>query len=119
MTIMGDDSDNIDGYRGMGKVKTQKFFEKYESIENFLESPDTHPTMDKEVLRKLVHRNELLMNLKGYYNRYGKELKVLFYKGIKDPKVDKERFLKICRQFGMNKMMSSGFINQFKQLRNA
>lgn len=116
LTLLGDKSDNITGYPGMGEKRTSALLEKYGSIKRFLESSDGHNIIDKDKLYELVERNRILMDLRGYYNEYRNEIKIQFH-GNRHPKIDKEKFLAISAKYGMRKFMSSGFINQFKWLR--
>lgn len=74
LTLIGDDSDNIPGYRGMGEKRTQAFLEKYNSIAEYLESNDEIPSLDKTKLRQLYELNRCLIDLRYFYKKYVKIL---------------------------------------------
>ena len=53
LCMLGDDSDKIPGYRGMGEVKTKDFLAKVNSIEDFLLGDNTYGKLDKEKLNQV------------------------------------------------------------------
>ena len=117
LTLVGDDSDNIAGYPGIGEKRATDLLEKYGSLVNFIDSGDKHSIIDRKKLLELMKRNSVLMDLRLYHKMYKKETRVMYYKDISDPAIDRIRFLKVSAKYGMNKFMSSGFLDQFKILK--
>ena len=115
LTLVGDKGDNINGYPGIGEKRAKEFLKEHFSIKRYLETGQQYKNIDNEKLRALYERNKILIDLKGYYERYGDELKIKFY-GSPNPQINKEKFLRLSAMLGMKSFMSSGFINKFQWL---
>lgn len=116
LTLVGDDSDNIKGYPGMGEKRTTDLLDKYGSLVDFIDSGDKHNQIDRDKLLGLIKRNSLLMDLQLYHKKFKSKVGIVYYKDTAKPKIQRKNFLKVSARFGMRKFMSSGFINQFKNL---
>lgn len=115
LTLLGDKSDNINGYRGMGEVKTKQFLDQFGSLESFIIQKHKHSVVQVDTLLELMKRNEILIDLGKYHDKYKEELKTVFYLDPK-PKIQRNNFLKISAKYGMNKFMSRQFMSEFKTL---
>lgn len=116
LTLDGDTSDNIPGYPGIGPVKASELLEQYGTLVNFIQSNDNHSIIDKERLLEIIKINRVMIDLPYFYSIHKKDLKTVFYKDDKNPKINREKFLKLSAKYNMQKLMSSSFINQFKHL---
>lgn len=116
LTLLGDKSDNIAGYRGMGEVKTKQFLNDFGSIASFIQQKNKHSVIELDKLLELKERSDILIDLRKYYEKYGKELTTVFIQGKAKPKIQRDKFLKISARYGMNKFMSKQFVGDFKTL---
>jgi 5'-3' exonuclease len=116
LSLVGDDSDNIPGYRGIGPKKAADFLEEYGSISNFLSvKTNKFPGIDRVTLIKLVKVNSLLINLEVFYEVNKDTLKTIFYKDSQ-PKFNFKEFRTLCGKFGLRKFMQEDFTRHFKNL---
>lgn len=116
LSLVGDDSDNIPGYKGIGPKKTADFLERYESIENFLsDKKNQFPGIDRKKLRELIKVNSILINLEVFYEVNKDTLKTIFYKDSK-PTYNYKEFKSLCDKFGLRKFMQTDFTRHFKAL---
>jgi DNA polymerase-1 len=117
LTLLGDTSDNIPGYRGMGEKKSAAFLAKYNSIQAFLDSKEEFPSIDRNKLLEVVRINRLLIDLSYYQSKFKEELTIQFIGDTSKPKIKAEKFKAICKKFRLNKFMSTSFIKQYIDLR--
>ena len=82
LCLVGDKSDNIPGYIGIGEVKARKFLDEFGSIQNFLDSDGEFPGIEKEGLKDLYERNKPIIDLREALKQYP----------IKKNKVPMERY---------------------------
>lgn len=113
LSLLGDDSDKIPGYRGMGEVRTKQFLAKFGSIKNFLMSDETFGKLDKKELKRIYRLNRKLISLKWFYKNYMDGVDYSFYKNIPDPKLKRKAYKKLCIKFGLRQNRQDEFINQF------
>lgn len=118
--LVGDKSDNIPGYSGIGEVRGAKFLEKFGSIKAYLDDEDAeYPGLnDKEKLREIWERNRLLMDLPLFNKTYLKNKSIRYHKGISKPEFNDEEYMAICRKYGLKTMMMEKFINTIKSWRS-
>ncbi len=99
LCLVGDNSDNIKGYPGIGEVRGKQFLKEHSSIENFLSSNKTHKGIDKEKLEQLYATNRQLIDL-AYYNKlHMAKAKLKFFKDDKQPEINKPALFKICDEY--------------------
>lgn len=71
LCLLGDKSDDIPGYYGMGEKKTRQFLDKYGSIQKYL---DQNECMDYDPQHKkmleVYDRNKKMIDLKWFCNTY-------------------------------------------------
>jgi 5'-3' exonuclease len=116
LSLLGDKSDNIPGYRGMGEKKSTELLSKYGSLQAFLDSNDKFPPIDRNKLLEVIQINRTLIDLSFYHSEYKNELTLDFIGGTSKPKVKLENFNAICRRFNLQKFMSGAFTKTFIDL---
>lgn len=117
LSLVGDSSDNIPGYRGMGEKRTKSFLNEFLTIKLFLKDKrNKFPIIDRDTLLEVVERNRILIDLRYFYSIHRDEMKTVFYNNKKNPKLNKKKFLKLCAKYNMQKLMGKSFIKPFKQL---
>lgn len=115
-TLVGDKSDNIKGYPGIGPKKAQDFLRDHESIDKFLDSEYTHPVIKKKLLSEIKRLNRKLMSLELYYELNKEMMKVKWIQDNPNPKYNHEKYINHCKKFGLNKVMGNGFTRRFREL---
>ena len=108
LSLVGDKSDDIEGYPGMGPKKTRTFLDKYCSIKNYLKDHDD------EKMKAVYEKNRQLIDLKWYINNI--PLKSLPMKRYKDKNIKLEKFKEICISYSLSSFLTNNFINIFEQL---
>ena len=117
MILRGDDSDNIPGYFGIGDKKAKTLLEKFGSIPNFLISDEGIHNIDKGKLNLLYQKNSAMMDLEFFSNKWNKDLEIEWYKGKKKPKINRDKFLRLCNKYGLNTMNKNRFITHFEKIK--
>lgn len=113
LILVGDNSDNIKGYKGIGPVKARQFFNKFESIENFLSDKDNEfPWITWEGLEDLYQRNRVLIDLAYCLKKYP-----IKKWPIVQRKYNSEKLLKHLDKYSMNSFMKPDFMKPFKTLK--
>lgn len=114
LSLVGDTSDDIPGFKGIGPVKARQFLDRFESIEN---SFGTGYWKDEDEAKKIWERNRLLIDLKYFIEKYPMNNALLpLVSSRKDPNYDK--YLDICIKYSLNSMRTSIFLEPFKKLIN-
>lgn len=109
LSLVGDKSDDIEGYPGMGPKKTRNFLDKYGSIQNYLKDHDD------EKMKAVYEKNRQLIDLKWYIKNI--PLKSLPIKRYKDKNLKLEKFKEICITYSLASFMTNNFIKVFKELK--
>jgi len=90
LVLLGDSSDKIPGYKGVGEKKTAKFLAEFGSIVDFLQDPEaTFKGIDRDKLREIYTINKKVIDLKYFYRKYQKNLRVPFVRTPEDMDFDK------------------------------
>ena len=110
LSLVGDKSDDIEGYPGMGPKKTRTFLDKYGSIKNYLNDHDD------EKMKAVYEKNRQLIDLKWYINNI--PLKSLPIKRYKDKNLKLEKFKEICITYSLASFMTNNFIKVFQELKS-
>lgn len=114
LSLVGDNSDDIPGFRGIGPVKARQFLDRFGSIEN---SFGTGFWKNEEEAKEIWERNKILINLEYFIESNpitSKELPL--FHSRKDPNYAK--YTEICTKYSLNSMRTSLFIEPFKNLTN-
>lgn len=110
LSLVGDKSDDIEGYPGMGPKKTRIFLDKYGSIKNYLKDHDD------EKMKAVYEKNRQLIDLKWYINNI--PLKSLPIKRYNDKNLKLEKFKEICITYSLASFMTNNFIKVFQELKS-
>lgn len=110
LSLVGDKSDDIEGYPGMGPKKTRTFLDKYCSIKNYLKDHDD------EKMKAVYEKNRQLIDLKWYINNI--PLKSLPMKRYNDKNLKLEKFKEICITYSLASFMTNNFIKVFQELKS-
>lgn len=118
LTLVGDDSDDIPGYAGIGHKKALSFLEKYGSISAYLSRDEyLRDDMEHEKMNEVYNRNRSLIDLKWFINMY--KLDKLPIRIPKDPKLKIESIKRFAIKHSLGSFMTdlflSKFTNQFKR----
>lgn len=70
LCLVGDKSDDIPGYKGIGVVKARMFLDQFGSIRNFLKSDSEFKGIDRDGLKDLYKRNKLLIDIRLALKKY-------------------------------------------------
>ena len=109
LSLVGDKSDDIEGYPGMGPKKTRVFLDKYGSIKDYLKDHDD------EKMKAVYEKNRQLIDLKWYIKNI--PLKSLPIKRYKDKNLKLEKFKEICITYSLASFMTYNFIKVFQELK--
>ena len=113
LSILGDKSDDIPGYKGMGPVKTSEFLNQFGSIEKFLsDKSNKYSGIDHEALEFLWERNKSLVDIK-----YGLDTHPIEKVPIKYSEFNKHNITLSLNYYEMYSMMKEEFLEPFKQLK--
>ena len=109
LSLVGDNSDDIPGFPGIGPVKARKFLDKWHSIAKYLEL-----NADAK-MKEVYERNKQLIDLKWFVDNHSLDLdKVL--KTYTRRKINYEKFREVCIEYSFNSFMRDIFIEPFKKL---
>ena len=109
LSLVGDSSDDIPGFPGIGPVKARKFLDKWHSIAKYLEL-----NADGK-MKEVYERNKQLIDLKWFVDNHKLDLdKVL--KTYTRRKINYEKFREVCIEYSFNSFMTDIFIEPFKKL---
>ena len=110
LSLVGDKSDDIEGYPGMGPKKTRTFLDKYGSINDYLKDHDD------EKMKAVYEKNKQLIDLRWYIKNI--PLKSLPMKRYKDKNLKLEKFKEICITYSLASFMTNNFIKVFQELKS-
>lgn len=115
LTLIGDKSDNIPGYKGVGEVGARKFLDEYGSINKFLKhSKDpSFGKIERSLLKILYRRNRKLINLQ----RVAKKIKVIPITLFKDHDIAWKRTDRMLNKFRLSTMINNDFKKTFNILK--
>lgn len=108
LSLVGDKSDDIEGYPGMGPKKTRTFLDRYGSINNYLKDHDD------EKMKAVYEKNRQLIDLRWYIKNI--PLKKVPMKIYKDKFLNLDKFREICITYSLASFMTNNFIKVFKSL---
>lgn len=114
--LMGDTSDEITGFRGVGESKAPAFLRQFGSIQRYLDDEDAMYTglTDKDRLRKIYKRNRKLMDLRYFNEKYNANREISWYKGKKYPTFNEVKYLDFCSKYGLRTFQTKPFMDIIK-----
>lgn len=110
LSLVGDSSDDIPGYSGIGPKKARTFLDKYSTIENALK---VGCELDK--LKEVWERNRLLIDLRYFLTKYPLPLPII---PLHKKKQRLEKFSEISESYSMKSFLTLLFQQPFKDLYN-
>lgn len=112
LSLVGDTSDDIKGYPGIGPVKARQFLDDWKGIHFFLLDPNnTFKGIDKDKLKEVYEINRTLIDLTFFIKNYPlKKLPIVY--GKSNPEKLKEIFI----EYSLSSFRSKEFLETFKKL---
>ncbi len=104
--FLGDSSDDIPGYKGIGEVKASQFLKQHLTIQHFLNNPEKEfRGIDRKELKKFYKLARFMRDLPYFYR------KVLKPNGVKPKRYGKHSpdlagFSDMCREYGIRSFLS-------------
>ena len=113
LSLVGDDSDDIPGYHGIGPVKAKQFLQEFGSIQSFLfDKKNTFKGIDQEILKMVGDRNYTLIDLRNSASKI-KNIPI-----IQPKEMDINRLRKTFDKYTLSSFQSPDFLNTFKNLKS-
>lgn len=109
LCLVGDSSDDIPGYPGIGPVKARKFLDKWETIDKYLE------VNEDPKMKEIYGRNKQLIDLKWFVSNHKLNLDGVLKEYTKS-KINYNKFREICIEYSFNSFLTDIFIKPFKEL---
>ena len=112
LILVGDSSDDIPGYRGLGEKRARLFLDKYGSIAKYLEGDEClKDDPGHQKMREVYEKNTKLINLKWFVNNHPFEK--LPIKTYPSGEVSLEKYKKLCVTYSLNTFLEKVFLNTF------
>lgn len=115
LILTGDDSDNIPGYRGIGPVKAKDFFNKFRSLQGFIDDPDAEskfPHATKDGIQYRLDFAKPLIDLEYALSKYP----LPTWPQLHHP-MNEEKLFSLLKKYSFYSMITDNFINLFKDLK--
>lgn len=114
LCLVGDKSDDIPGYPGIGEKKARKFLDDFTCIENYLES-DQYLKGDKDhkIMTEVYERNRKMIDLRWFINHH--PLKDLPMRVPKNIGIKQKALEKIANEYSLGSFYSLIFIKRFEE----
>lgn len=118
LCLIGDKSDDIPGYGGIGPARASAFFSRYKSIKEYLTNPNAEFSgmTDKERLEEIYNRNRLMINLPYFNEKFHTRKDITFYRGKSSPAFNEEKLNAFCTKYNLRTFLTETFKSQFKKL---
>lgn len=115
LCLVGDKSDDIPGYRGIGPVKARKFLDEFKSIENFISSNGSFSGIDMDGMKDLYSRNKVLIDISVALDKY--PLKKIPVKYNKAGEINYMKLKDIFKRYTLGSFIQPDFVKPFKTLK--
>ena len=116
LCLIGDKSDDIPGYRGIGPVKARQFLTQFGSIENYLSNPDnTFKGIDYDGLEDLYRRNKLLIDIRVALEKYKLKRIPIIYS--RKNTINREKLVSIFKNYSLSSFITLEYLKPFKKLK--
>lgn len=113
LMLVGDSSDKIPGFPGIGEVRATQFIKEHEGIINYLLSPEKGK-VDKVKLKEIYERNRTLIDLEYFYENHLRNKIKITYLFDKNPEFKPLNFKAKAEKYNMKTFTKESFINTFK-----
>jgi len=114
LSLLGDNSDNIPGYPGIGPKKANQILSKYGNVKAFIDSGDKLGKMDLTNLKETMSLNKKLIDLKYFYRKFLIKEPIPYIK--KKFTFDINKLKSICSEYEISSFIKPQFIKTFKNL---
>jgi len=114
LSMVGDESDSIPGYRGIGEVKATALLKKYNCIEKFIMGDYKESRVNKQTLNEVMTKNRHLIDLNFFIRKYPM-VKNIPIKYGKDEFINR-KLVTMFNGYSLSSFQSTEFINTFKEL---
>ena len=114
LSLVGDSSDDIPGYIGIGEKKARAFLDKYGSIQGYLDSDDyMKDDVGHEKMKAVKEKNTQLIDLKWFIEHH--PIKDLPLKVYQKNTIPFGAYKKLCIKYSLGSFLDNIFIRTFKQ----
>lgn len=115
LCLLGDKSDDIPGYMGMGPVRIREFLTEFGSIKKFISNPgNEYRGIDRDALEDLYSRNKVLIDLKVALRKYPLDKIPIIYS--REKKINEPKLRALFKEYSLISFLTPDFINPFKKL---
>lgn len=115
LSLIGDKSDNIPGYPGMGPVKTRQFLDQYKSIAYFMNNDIQDSKYNRDQMGKVWSVNRILIDLRYFIKNHPiDDVPVI---SSKTGDINKNKLMGIFDKYSLNSLKGSEFLEPFKNLK--
>ena len=116
LSLLGDKSDDIPGYKGMGEVKIRQFLDQFGSIQKFMDNPKAaFRGIDRDGLELVNKRNYQLIDMHYALTQKPFEFPPIRYS--KENKIQRRRIAIYLKRFHLRSFMLRDYMKPFKRLK--
>lgn len=117
LCLLGDNSDDIPGYKGIGEKKTRQFLDEFGSIKAFLKDPRAQfKGIDRDGLEDLYRRNTELIDIRiALKNHKPKKIPIIYHKSNEVNRVKLKRLF--INKYGFASFLTNEFFETFENLK--
>lgn len=111
LCLLGDSSDNIPGYKGMGEKKTLEFLSAYGSIASYFETKSKYKSIDNDKLLGVYKINRKLIDLNYFYRKFLMKESIPWVNQA--PSIDIKAVKTIAKKYEIGTFMKPDFLKTF------
>lgn len=116
LCLVGDKSDDIPGYPGIGEKRAASLLSKFYTIKDYLNSDiDIAGLTDKDKLKEVYKRNNRMINLRFFNEKFNKK-NIKLPTDLAYPQLQLERYKEYCLEFGLKTSVFPNFLEPFLKL---
>ena len=116
LSLMGDHSDNIPGYPGIGEKRALQFLTQFSSIKKYLKDPKKFGKVDKDKMVTVYERNKKLIDLMYFLRKVLKPEEMVPVN--EKPVMDIVSLKCICADYQINSFLKIQFLKTYQDLYN-
>lgn len=115
LSLLGDKSDNIPGYPGIGPVKARQFLNQYKSIAYFMNNDIQDSKFNRDQLGKVWSTNRMLIDLRYFIKEH--PISKVPVVSSKTNAINNKKLIVIFDKYSLTSFQSSEFIKPFKNIK--
>lgn len=115
LSLLGDASDKIPGFPGIGDKRARQLIDTFGGVKEFLKSDEKFGKVNKKELEEIWKRNKKLIDLKFFYRKFFMKKSIPWVNH--DAKFNQEKFKKLCGLYEINSFLKPQFLNTFKKIK--